>query len=69
MAFVATCIGDFFVGLAMGTSSADPGPTAIIQGVASAFVLWPFGLMIYGLIALPLTFGASLVWTWLLRAR
>jgi hypothetical protein len=65
MAFVATSIGDLFVGFALGYASADGGANIVaqlVQGVLSAFVLWPFGMVIFGVVAMPVTFAAALVW-------
>ena len=66
MAVLATALGDYFVGVWVGTASADSGPTSIVQGVLSAFVLWPFGIVLFGLFALPITFAAGLVWSWVM---
>lgn len=71
MAFVATAIGDLFVGFGLGYAGADGGADIagqLLQGVESAFMLWPFGILIFGIVALPVTFGAAIAWS-VLMAR
>ena len=66
MAFVATSIGALFVGFAMGYGSADGGANVgaqLLQGVATAFVMWPFGMVLFGVAGMPVTFVAGILWT------
>lgn len=66
MAFVATAIGDFLVGFGMGVSRGEADinvPERILAGLQSGLVLWPFGLIFFGLIAVPITWAAALAWS------
>src|SRR4029079_14120281 len=66
MALFATAVGDLFVGFGLaltGMGDAGNGPVfAVLYSVGIAFMLWPLGLIFYGLIALPITFVASVIW-------
>jgi hypothetical protein len=69
MAVLATALGDYLVGVAMGMPSAngtDQLGQRLAQGLASAVVLWPIGLLLFGLIAMPITFAAGLLWAWMI---
>lgn len=72
MALASTAIGDLLVGFGLGMTGmvdAGNGPIlGVLYSVAIAFMLWPLGLIFYGLIALPITFVASLVWWQLMGA-
>ena len=66
MAVAATALGDLFVGFGLGMTGMvgtgrDPILT-VLSSIGAAFMLWPFGVIFYGLIALPITFVAAQVW-------
>jgi len=72
MAVAATAVGDLLVGFG-GTMVAmvgsDAGPVlGTLYSIGIAVLLWPFGIVLYGLVALPITFGAALIW-WHLMGR
>jgi hypothetical protein len=66
MAIYATAIGDLAVGFVIGLAGAPWGSFglagALIQAAMSALVLWPLGLLFFGIVAVPATFVAGLVW-------
>jgi hypothetical protein len=72
MAVAATAVGDLLVGFGgtmVGMVGSDAGPLlGTVYSIGIAFLLWPFGIVIYGLVALPITFGAALIW-WHLMGR
>ncbi|MES1239335.1 MAG: hypothetical protein ABUL57_00585, partial [Chloroflexota bacterium] len=66
MAFLATAVGALFVGFAMGYGSADGNANIVeqlIQGIASGLVIWPFGIVLFGVAGMPVTFVAGLLWS------
>jgi len=71
IAAVATAFGAYLVGVAMGATRNDNLVASVIQTALSGLILWPFGILIFGLLALPITFAAGLVWArtmmWLAR--
>ena len=69
LAVVTTLLGDYLVGLMAGlTDGSMPSePLAHLAAAAAmAAMLWPFGLVIFGLIALPLTLLGAILWAELL---
>ena len=72
MAATATAVGDLFVGFGLGLTGmvgTGNGPVVtVLNSIAAAFMLWPFGLVLCGLIALLITFLAAQVW-WQLLGR
>jgi hypothetical protein len=68
MALLATAIGDLGVGF-FGLLGNSPGQSPI-EHIANAFlgalVLWPVGLLLFGLVAVPVTFAAAMLWCWVI---
>ena len=66
MALLATAIGDLLVGFCLGAESAiSNGRDAIGivgEAVISGVAAWPLGILFFGVVALPITFCAGLVW-------
>jgi hypothetical protein len=65
LAVVTTLLGDYLVGfmagLVDGTLPGDP-LSHVGTALAMAAFMWPFGLVIFGLIALPLTLLGAILW-------
>jgi hypothetical protein len=70
MALVATSLGDLGVGFVVvlqGDGMDWREPAVVLgQAFAGAVFMWPFGLLIFGIVAMPATFAAALGWCWVM---